>query len=97
MLEIILDGELMTDRTAVHDLLMEKFAFPDYYGRNLDALYDLLSTYSEQIHVTVMNQPRMLENLGNYGKALLRTLEEAADCNLNLKFTVTCEKNKNNT
>ena len=43
-MEVILDGELMTDRPTVHDLLSEKLAFPEYYGRNLDALYDLLST-----------------------------------------------------
>lgn len=96
-MEIILDGALMTDRAAAHDLLAEKFAFPDYYGRNLDALYDLLSIHSKQIHVTVMNRSRMVENLGNYGKALLRTLQDATACNPNLKLSISCEKNENNT
>ena len=87
-MEIILDGALMTDRAAVHDLLAEKFAFPDYYGRNLDALYDLLSTYPAQVHVAVLHGAQLPEYLGNYGKSLLRTLQDAADHNPNVKLSI---------
>ena len=87
-MEIILDGLLMTDRGAVYDLLAEKFSFPDYYGRNLDALFDLLSTYPERVDVTILYADQMLENLGNYGKGLLRTLYEAAEENPNLDIAI---------
>ena len=30
-------------REEVHSYLKEKFAFPEYYGKNLDALYDCLT------------------------------------------------------
>ena len=53
-MEVILDGELMTDRPTVHDLLSEKLAFPEYYGRNLDALYDCL-TDLRNIHLILEN------------------------------------------
>jgi len=91
MLEIILDGALMKDRTAVHDLLTEKFAFPDYYGRNLDALYDLLSTYSGEVNVILIHETQMYENLGHYGKSLLRTLQDAASFNANVKLSMSNE------
>ena len=90
-MEIILDGQLMTDRSAAHDLLAEKLEFPAYYGRNLDALYDLLSTYPERIDVTLVHANRMLENLGNYGKSLLRALQDAARENPNVDLTIRCE------
>jgi len=88
IVEIILDGTLMTDRGATHDLLAEKLAFPDYYGRNLDALYDLLSTYPERVDLTVVHMDSLLENLGNYGKSLLRTLQEAAAESPNVVLTI---------
>ena len=91
MLEIILDGALMTDRQAVHDLLTEKFAFPDYYGRNLDALYDLLSTYSGEVNVTLIHESQMYESLGNYGKSLVSTLRDAAAANINLMLSISDE------
>lgn len=87
-MEIILDGALMTDRTAVHDLLAEKFGFPDYYGRNLDALYDLLSAYSVPVAVTIVHEAQMHDNLGSYGKSLLRTLHDGSSSNPNVKLSV---------
>ncbi len=33
----------VTDVAGLHDLLLEKLSLPVYYGRNLDALYDILS------------------------------------------------------
>ena len=87
-MQIILDGALMTDRTALHDQLAEKFAFPDYYGRNLDALYDLLSVYPEQAAVTLIHADRLIENLGRYGKSVIRTFLDASRENVRLTFSI---------
>jgi len=44
-----LDGRLMHDRLSAHEYLKVQLALPDYYGRNLDALYDLLHDI-DQLH-----------------------------------------------
>lgn len=39
----------------IHNALIEAFELPLYYGRNLDALYDILSTkhVGKQVSVTI--------------------------------------------
>lgn len=92
-MEVILDGALITDRAALHDLLAEKFAFPAYYGRNLDALYDLLSVYPERVSVTVIHTDQLLENLGRYGKSVIQTLLDASQDNVRLTISILDENN----
>ena len=46
-MKVKLDTYQMIDREDAHEYLKNKFQFPDYYGRNLDALYDLLTEMHE--------------------------------------------------
>ena len=85
-MEVLLDGRLMVSREAAHDLLAEKLEFPSYYGRNLDALYDLLGEGSGTRTITLTHTQIMLEHLGNYGKGLLKTLRDAANAYPNVIF-----------
>ena len=39
-MEIILDARCMGSRKEAHEYLREKLDFPEYYGQNLDALYE---------------------------------------------------------
>ena len=39
----IIDAKRLAEKTAAHEYLKSLFDFPDYYGKNLDALYDCLS------------------------------------------------------
>ena len=52
MKQIILDGNVLADAAKVHDYLMEMLDFPEYYGKNLDALHDCL-TDLEDIEITI--------------------------------------------
>ena len=47
----ILNAEKLAEKTAAHEYLQRIFGFPDYYGKNLDALYDCLS---ERVGATVI-------------------------------------------
>lgn len=54
MRKVIADLRQCPDREALHDVLAEAFVFPEYYGRNLDALYDLLTEVSEDTCAAVL-------------------------------------------
>lgn len=52
-----IDGSCITDWDSFHDVFAEVFAFPDFYGRNMNAWIDCLTYLDEpedamtQIHV----------------------------------------------
>ncbi|MDY9921020.1 MAG: barstar family protein [Synergistota bacterium] len=81
MIEIKLNGSKMKDRETAHLYIKRKLSLPDYYGMNLDALWDLLSTDTSQKKITIKNPEMIIINLGTYGGSLLDTFREAADEN----------------
>lgn len=85
---IILEGKAMTDRPAAHTHLAERLELPEYYGRNLDALYDMLTDIGTQTELVLIDPAAVTEQLGRYGEALLDTLREAAENNPNLTVTL---------
>ena len=40
---VVLDGNTLADKKAVHAFLAQKLKFPEWYGANLDALFDCLT------------------------------------------------------
>ena len=72
-----LDGKLINRQGHVY--LMEALNFPDYYGKNLDALYDCLCEINGEIE---------LINVSEVDKDILDTFEDAASENDYLKFKI---------
>ena len=52
MKQVILDGNILADATQVHNYLKELLEFPEYYGKNLDALHDCL-TDLEDVEIAI--------------------------------------------
>ena len=52
MKQIVLDGNILADATLVHVYLKEMLEFPEYYGKNLDALHDCLADL-ENVEITI--------------------------------------------
>lgn len=49
----------MSDESSMHDALQQGFSFPSYYGRNLDALWDLLTESGEDREIIINNPENM--------------------------------------
>jgi ribonuclease inhibitor len=85
--EVFLDCKKMTSKFEAHKYIKEMLNLPDYYGNNLDALWDILSTKSKMISIFLLHEEKLYENLGEYGKKLIDTFEEAAVSNGSIQFT----------
>lgn len=48
MKKIILDIREYTKPDQIHEYIARKMEFPSYYGKNLDALYDMLTDIREE-------------------------------------------------
>ncbi len=83
----IIDGKVINTESALHDSLSEQLCFPAYYGKNLDALYDMLISVSQPTQINITN-PMDLENALGKEKyqALILLLKEASMENSNLNF-----------
>jgi ribonuclease inhibitor len=88
MREIRLNGAKMTDRAAAHAYLKRKLDLPDYYGYNLDALWDCLSTDFSPRKITLVNPEIILENLGPYGISLIELIKNAGQENSCLQVVI---------
>lgn len=86
MKEIILNGDKMSDSKLTHIYLKRKLQLPEYYGGNLDALWDLLSTESREIKIVIINTDSITKKMGFYGESLLHLFLEV--CTENPKITV---------
>lgn len=63
MKEIILDGNLMKENP--HEYIKSQLNFPDYYGNNLDALYDCLGDISSPYKIIIRNSDILDSSLIN--------------------------------
>lgn len=88
-MRVILDGRKMINKELTHEYLQEQFDFPEYYGRNLDALYDCLIEVEEEISLEIIYMEDLKENLVDYADALLETIQDATVENPNLQLTET--------
>jgi hypothetical protein len=76
-----LDGHGMPGKAAALDAIAAALSFPDYFGRNLDALYDCLTDLSwlpPGEHVLVWSHPDVLRD-GDPGayEGITATLRDA--------------------
>ena len=85
-MEYRINGAGMVNPRAAHEVIAAAMDFPDYYGKNLDALWDMLTTTEGS--VIIDNVSVMLNALGGYGCKLLRVFYEAAEENKRLSFSV---------
>ncbi|WP_345806038.1 barstar family protein [Bacillus subtilis] len=80
MRKIIIDGRDIENIEVLHDVLKDKVDFPNYYGRNLDALWDCLTGWVD-LPLTLVLKNFEFSNtfLGSYADDVLEVLQEAQE------------------
>ena len=86
--KVILNGKRMITKEKTHAYLKRKFDFPTYYGKNLDALWDLLSVWDKELEIVIINKADIIKNLEGYGNSLLKLFDELDEENRNIKVRV---------
>jgi len=83
MKKILLDFAITKTPEQVQDYLALQFGFPDYYGKNLDALYDMLTDICEPTCVGVF-EDREGQEAEDYIRKVKWVLRDACEDNPNL-------------
>ena len=76
---IVLDGNKMTTKTELHHEISFAFNFPNYYGKNLDALWDCLTEYVSLPESVVWKNFTHSQNyLGDYADKVFSVFEDVS-------------------
>ena len=75
-------------REELHDKLSKELPLPDYYGHNLDALYDVLTEDGEEWNIIFYNCTDIRTEMHEYFESFGRMCKRAVDdCEgLNIRF-----------
>lgn len=98
MRRVSLDFGHCKDRSDVHAYLKEQLGFPEYYGNNLDALYDVLGDIAEDIEIVFAEDEEgscgewvadsdsamRSDEMNRFLKNVRRVIEDAAEENSHL-------------
>jgi len=82
--EYFINFSTVTDKDSLHRKLAACLPLPEYYGHNLDALFDCLTDLGPCI--ITLSGSRWLDSLGSTGTALRQVFTDAAEENKNLTF-----------
>lgn len=89
-MELVLDGNLITNKEELYKTLKEQIKDVEFYGNNLDALWDVLSYGPETLNVIVLNNDDLLYNLGDYANQLMQLFADLSD--VDVKVTIEIEE-----
>ena len=85
MREVTLDLTRFEEKISLHTYLKETLAFPFYYGANLDALHDELTSETESLRITVCYPTHPRGKMVDYLPRLLRVFRDAQAQNYHLE------------
>lgn len=73
----------------IHKVMKDAFDFPDYYGENLSALWDLLDGYTdEQLHIYIIGWESLPQEFSDYKAKILNIFSRVTKFNPNMTYEV---------
>ena len=80
---VILDAKKILEKEKMHEYFAKKFDLPEYYGRNLDALFDCLCEINEPTLIKLKNEDTLQ---GDTKESLIRLFHDVCNENELVKF-----------
>lgn len=81
MRQITINCAAITTPRQLHKALSEALEFPQWYGKNLDALHDCLTELSDETQLTLLH----FGTLGSFSGGFRRVLQDCEDENTHLR------------
>ena len=86
MRRVTIDARGADTIAEVQRRIHEAFGFPEYYGRNLDALHDMLCAEDRPTHIELLVDEEPEEALAAYLPRLVQVMADAAQRNDRLEY-----------
>lgn len=86
-MKITLNMKTLSTPMQVHEYLQRALSFPDYYGKNLDALHDVLTDWDQPVTLAFVLPPETGE-MSAFLPRFRRVLADAAAENPRLRVQV---------
>ena len=83
MKSVILDAKKMAEKEEMHEYFAKKFDLPEYYGKNLDALFDSLCEINEPMLIKLKNENSLADDTK---ESLTRLFSDVCNENELVKF-----------
>ncbi len=90
---VVLQTDKLMDRETAHEYLKQMLDFPDYYGKNWDALFDCLTDLKDYT-IILEGQDLQEQNIKD-AQMCWRVLKEAAQANPGLQLIVSPKEHTN--
>lgn len=84
MKEVTIDCRGFVARSDLHRAFAGALSFPDWYGNNLDALHDQLTSIGEPTRLLLLHWEAAEASLGRYAQGARRAILDAAGENPHL-------------
>ncbi|MBQ3848121.1 MAG: barstar family protein [Clostridia bacterium] len=85
---IKIDLKGFTTKQEAHDIMRKAFKDSEYYGSNLDALHDVLTTVMKDTKVILKNRDKVIPEMQDYTDGIIRVFEDSAKENGHLTLKI---------
>lgn len=81
---IFIDCGPVSEPASLHDAVAHALDFPEYYGRNLDALYDCLTDLEVPTHLVLLH----FDDMAPWSHGFREVFQDAMEANPSLQIVL---------